>query len=172
MLSVMDPRFLVTITSKGIKKLRPWVVKHMGHVAGANKGAITEHKFSLGIWLERLSDRTLLLLFSVPLVSIVLVGFGFLTKNACSDGLRVCMALSACSYVVFFSALFGDGFVGFSKHTHLIFSIYLGLTIIVSVGMLKGCFRLLEMVAYSVISSSILRGKDVPDGLTIQPPAK
>jgi hypothetical protein len=128
-LSVVDPKFFVAVTSRGIAKLRPWIHPGLGQVGGRERARITEERFTIATWPNFLSERILILLFLLPLV-VFAAGVMPIVRRTFDDGAAVCVALAAASYLVFYSSLFGDGFFEFVKHAHLYFSILAALAIV------------------------------------------
>jgi len=127
-----DPLFLVNITSNGIKELRPWIVTYLGQVDDREYGHVSQFTFTISEWLDKISDNILIIMFLAPLAVYIPIVIA-ITKKISVDTQSlavIIMALLSLMYGVFFSAIFGDGYIEFAKHTHMFFSFYISIVVI------------------------------------------
>jgi hypothetical protein len=128
-LSVLDPAFFATVTTKGLDRIRPWLNTFVGHVGGAERRSISQETFTIAAWPDHLSRTGLIVLFGLP--GLVLIWAAYKGARRSFDyETAVCVVLAMTTYTVFYSALFGDGYIELLKHAHLYFSAVTSLGII------------------------------------------
>src|SRR5699024_7744363 len=130
-LALEDPSFLANTTGGGIQRLRPWILNYLGQIGNQNLGQVNQI-FSISSWLNELPALFLKVAFLIPGLIYFLGCVNFIKKIPTSmrNLTTLITAIISLMYIVFFSALFGDGYIEFQKHTHLFFSLYLALLII------------------------------------------
>lgn len=135
-LILKDPAVLVNMTSTGVRSLRPWIVD-LGQVEGQINGRVMEYTFSLSGWLDKPGEKSLIVAFFLPLVGLIgaSAALFFRLSDRARQILLVELMLASALYIIFYSALLGDGFVDFSKHAHLFFSVYLSWAVITLAGL-------------------------------------
>jgi hypothetical protein len=132
LLAIKDPLFLVNITDEGIQLLQPWIVNYLGQISNQNLGQLTQF-FTLSSCLNKLPILFLRIAFLIPSLIYLLACTNFTKKisTRTNNLMTLITAIISLMYIIFFSALFGDGYIEFQKHTHLFFSLYIALLIIV-----------------------------------------
>lgn len=132
LLAAEQPRFLARLTREGLDRAWPWKLRYLGSVAGEERGDAGKHVFSVSDLLERLPRSALDLLFLLSLPAGLLAAAA--SRRIGSPGRRstalVALVLGASAWVVFYSALFGDGTFEFQKHVHLLTSYLLALLVV------------------------------------------
>ncbi|MBU0991222.1 MAG: hypothetical protein KJ737_01905 [Proteobacteria bacterium] len=139
-LMIKQPIFLLDITEMGLDKLCPWVVTYIGHVEGEKYDTIWGHQLTLAGLENRIPRFWMKALFVFPIIVIsFLLWVTFRKNNNISPLSAILTAMAGGGYIVFYSSLFGDGFVQFSKHSHLYFSIYcsMGIMLLVNIPVLS-----------------------------------
>jgi hypothetical protein len=133
LLAIKDPLFLINITENGIQLLRPWIVNYLGQISNHNLGQVTQ--LSISNWLNKLPILFLRVAFLIPSLIYLLACTNFTKKTStpANNLMTLITAIISTMYIIFFSALFGDGYIEFQKHTHLFFSLYIALLIIILV---------------------------------------
>lgn len=134
LLLLREPGVLLHMTNEGIMRLQPWIVR-LGQVEGQHFGDVGHYSFTISSWIDSLSIYVVRFFFVLPM-AVLIVDLWISLRNR--PGRSVHFLASEISmimtlYLVFYSALLGDGYVDFSKHTHLWFSIFLALSIILSI---------------------------------------
>lgn len=119
-LFVQQPAAFHALSRAGIERLRPWRLDYLGELAGQSLGRL--QAWSLSAPLAALPAPAWAVLWALPgfylFAALVSIGRG----GGWSEGSLLCCALASGFYLVFYSALFGDGFFEFPKHNHLLFS--------------------------------------------------
>jgi hypothetical protein len=159
LLAFKDPPFLVHITDDGIQLLQPWIVNYLGHISNQNFGQITQ--FSISSWLNKLPLLFLRVAFLIPGLIYVAGYINISKKKSMSTKNLVVLITSIIllMYIVFFSALFGDGYTEFQKHTHLFFSLYIALLIILLVALMRAIIPWIYLLLSGDIFSRINKPK-------------
>jgi hypothetical protein len=141
-LIVDDPAIYLRLTQKGTELLRPWIV-NLGQVAGDDYGSVIRYMSSISPWLDQLSERMIRTAFFIPMLfGIAQLGWILIQSPVeYAHLLTITLSLIGTLYIVFYSSLFGDGFIDLAKHTHLFFSIYLSWLLISFVGLVGWALR-------------------------------
>ena len=123
-LFLLQPPALVAVTDTGVRRVRPWLLTYLGHVAGKRYAKLAD--FSLNRLVIAMPDTFWMFLFLAPGIAgsaaLLLLREQVITRSFWL--LASAMALSM--YAVFYSAVFGDGFFELSKHNYLFFNLMLG----------------------------------------------
>jgi hypothetical protein len=131
-----QPRLLPRLTREGLLRLRPWALRYVGSVGGVAFGYAGEIAPTLSDGIDLLPDFAVTLLFLLPLPAALCgVAVALLpgTGPAARSGAALVVALAGSAWLVFYSALLGDGTFDFQKHTHLFTSLLLALLILAPV---------------------------------------
>jgi hypothetical protein len=132
-LALHDPQFVINVTREGIKLLRGWLLSHVGSIGNVKLERASRIVFSLSDWIDQIPDTILKALFLAPFIIILWV-IGWMRScnlsNTIRCGAAIIVLLGLSTFYVFYSSLFGDGYCEFSKHTHLYFSFYIALIVI------------------------------------------
>ena len=134
-LIAMDPTVVVNMTSTGLQFIRPWI-SDLGQVEGQIFGKVMDYVFSLSAWLDKPGEQVTIAVFFLPILALL----GGIVALFCKPSDRVRrfllmeFMLISSLYMIFYSALLGDGFADLSKHAHLLFSVYLSWVLITLAG--------------------------------------
>lgn len=123
-----DPHIIVKTSLHAIQYMRPWVLYYLGTVEKQHIGRMENKVWTLSKFIDTVPEPILKVLFFMPMT---LLGFLFAALFSrrlagVKTELSLLLCLISLKYIVFYSALFGDGYIDFAKHTHLYFSLYLG----------------------------------------------
>ena len=112
--------------------MRPLILD-LGSVGGEEFGRADRMLFTLDTWFDRMPGWSLGVVLALPLLASVLVAIASIVR--CPPRTRPTLTLIGClavaCIVVFLSALLGDGYWEFQKHTQLFFSLWCSLIVVV-----------------------------------------
>lgn len=145
-LMMTDPPLLWRLTQAGVNHLRPWALfEHpypddrlqfiYGHVAGQSSQHVSHYLFTLSYFLKTLPNIVMLLGFFLP--ALLAIGLWQQRRYCIQSELVVLLSLVITLYTVFFTALLGDGLIEFSKHTHLFFTSYLAIIVLLGLASIR-----------------------------------
>jgi hypothetical protein len=131
-LTFRNPAILYRMIEKGIPLLRPLILA-LGGVGGEEFGRADRLVFTLSTGLDKMPNSAMVFIFGVPMLATILVAYASVVRrpNRVRPALTVIGGLAVACSVVFMSALFGDGYFEFQKHTQLFFSLWCSLIVVV-----------------------------------------
>jgi len=128
-----DPHIILKTSFNAIQHMRPWVLYYLGTVGEQHLGRMENKAWTLSKLIDAIPEPILKILFFMPMTLLGFLFAALLSRRflEIKTELSLLLCLISLKYIVFYSALFGDGYIEFAKHTHLYFSLYLAIIFIV-----------------------------------------
>ena len=131
-LILRNPAIFYRMIEKGIPLVRPLILG-LGSVGGQEFGRADRVAFTLNTWLDKTPSSALVVILAIPLLATILVAFVGIVRRPTQTRpvLTLIGGLAVACIVVFLSALLGDGYHEYQKHTQLLFSLWCSLVVVV-----------------------------------------
>jgi hypothetical protein len=154
-LILRNPAILYRMIGQGLPLMRPLILD-LGSVGGQEFGRANHVTFTLATWFDMVPGNALAVAFVISVLASVLVAFASIVRRPTQTRptLTLIGSLAVACIVVFLSALLGDGYWEFQKHTQLFFSLWCSLIVVVAASMI-GVLGKPRTVSRSDVSQSL-----------------